>query len=546
MVIGKGEADSFSGVYFSLDPKDGAWPQMLLAPQSFGEDLMTGSVAGIPEAGVYSLRPGAKFPPAEVGIYEDQLLALQRVAHFDFPVRAELTVERGEFSLLQANRAELNGPVLLAFAVEACAAGRISESRLLELIEPFHIRQLFAEEIGDDGDLVEVAQGKSILAKCDVCGRAYFSNDEALRAKSRGEKVILIKQVFMPGDVETGLEVDGIISLDRTGIHAATLARRYGMPVLINVHDQDGGRIVLDGNKLVLPIDAESLTINEGDEIALSSEEGAFYVGSATTVASEVPPEAVGAYQVYKDVALDMFPHQIEGVTALANLASYYRFLGEFERLARLINDWYVLGENVDALAQYFIDTDIGKHLPRLNLFNALSEDNQIRLITDIAERDTEGKAGLGTFILGRMVLAVEREVGEAALAAFLDQFDDHIREKLLDETAKARKYLEVSRVAPPKAKEKEEPRHRRLQNLIDKFGEDWVRKRGLLKGSRYDEIFFLDLLAMNMRVEAIKVLTLEQLGLLRFNVENDLIWEHKPMKVIRNHLADMRRKGEL
>ena len=512
MIVGKAGEGSYSGVFFSLDPKRGGCPQLVIAENSFGEDVMTGEMPS--SAIIRTLRlaeDSGQVPPAEIVANKPALMFLQDI--FCSPVRVELTVQRGVLALLQANPAVLNGPVVLAYTVQKYLDGKISAAQVLELIEPFHVRQLYADEIVSKDRLTMVARGTSILSKFDVCGKAYFSNEAALAAKAKGEKVILIKELFRPGDVSTGIEVDGIISLSQTGIHASTLARNHGLPVIIDVKDFNGQKIVIKDDKISLPVSGKIFEIEEGDAIALSSEEGALYVGEAIALPSELSQEAKSDFEVYQGIVLRTDAEEITSLAGLTNAISFLSFIDRQDKVSQIVNAWFE--SRFEEVTDFFAATDVGKHLLRLNMFKTLSKDNKIALVRLILIKNEPNSRSFGTFILGRLVLAVQQEAGDAGLKEFLDGFAEAEQSFLREEVIKAKQYLEISRVPE---KRPDQPETLRIER--DDFIENLARRIGS---------------------ERLAGLTLEQIINLRRFWDLDPDPLHKPHKVI---AAALRKTG--
>ena len=358
-----------------------------------------------------------------------------------------------------------------------------------------------------------VARGTSILSKFDVCGKAYFSNEAALAAKAKGEKVILIKELFRPGDVSTGIEVDGIISLSQTGIHASTLARNHGLPVIIDVKDFNGQKIVIKDDKISLPVSGKIFEIEEGDAIALSSEEGALYVGEAIALPSELSQEAKSDFEVYQGIVLRTDAEEITSLAGLTNAISFLSFIDRQDKVSQIVNAWFE--SRFEEVTDFFAATDVGKHLLRLNMFKTLSKDNKIALVRLILIKNEPNSRSFGTFILGRLVLAVQQEAGDAGLKEFLDGFAEAEQSFLREEVIKAKQYLEISRVPE---KRPDQPETLRIER--DDFIENLARRIGS---------------------ERLAGLTLEQIINLRRFWDLDPDPLHKPHKVI---AAALRKTG--
>ncbi|NQT29116.1 MAG: hypothetical protein HQ596_00945, partial [Candidatus Saganbacteria bacterium] len=136
----------------------------------------------------------------------------------------------------------------------------------------------------------------------------------------------------------------------------------------------------------------------------------------------------------------------------------------------------------------------------------------------------------------------IKEEKEEAGFRTFLANFDEDTQAKLLLEMQKAEQYLAISRIAPQERQKKEggsSAAQQKLDFLVESFGKEWCREKGLFGPRANIDIIFLNILLRALPAEKIKTLRPEQLSALQERAERDTIWMHKPVKVIRGLLQE-------
>lgn len=447
---------SFSAVFHTRTPQTGIGSQFSVAERTFGEEIMTGPA-----------RPAAIFPETRPLLREDypefETLrpALVSCEKDEGPLLFELTAQGGEIAVLQMNRPSLAGPAALKVAADMFRTGIIGRKGLIELVEPYHLRQLLADKVIVPEVWTPVATGTRILPRGDVCGQIYFSEEKALAAKSSGEKVVLCKEDFFPKDVDVMIEVNGLVSIAGAPIHVAEIAFRYGITALAGL--SEGGRSPeIKGDKLVF---ASGKEIQEGEFIVLSSESESLYVGQAETQQTpfalafmgtiepeELSPDDRSLWESFQLLSAELGKVElcdIEDARALSNLNNMLTFIGKAEKAKQLVNAWFDAHPN--ELVQFFLNTRIGKHKGRLEVFKRLSLDNQEKLIRGILAA-TSSSSGKGTYIIGRLLICLEEEIGSPAYRRFVRKFTPEEEDVLAEEREKAEHYLTISRntISPP------------------------------------------------------------------------------------------------
>jgi len=477
MVLGK-LPNSYSGVFLSREPITGKERQLLMAPQTFGEEIMTGNV--FPQ-----MVEGTSHPLSA------DFMKLETV--FRAPVSIEIAMERGMHACLQANELTLSGKVVFEVARKMLEEGKIQRKDLLNIIHPVHLKQIFAPRVILEDYVRPFARGTFVL-EGEVCGRAYFSQEKALEAKARGEKVILVQQSFLPSDVEVMMDMDGLISLSPSAIHVSEVARRYGIVTIVGVEeDVQWDFLIISSNKrgVCAGRAVELPAVTEGE---LNSKKDAFWEN----------------FESIKKEIVALRTEEIESAERLADLIDILRFLGGNQRKTAMVNDWYK--NNSESLAHYFLQASIGKHRPRINLFNLLKEENQAALIKILVKQIKAGRQR-GVYILGRVLIAFEEQRGKEVYQKFIKTLTPEERKVAKTERKIAEEYLEISQVKTPA-----------------------VGLNEILLPQRSTSINFER--ALEMYGPPKDTLTPEQIENLREAWESDPDPEHKPHKTIRGALA--------
>lgn len=483
MILGKLE-HSFSGVFQSREACEGEGSQLIFANQTFGGEIMTGSIR--PEVMIFSDKMAIL--PVSGGVYElyDRFMSLE--GEMKSPVTLELTEERGSLAVLQMNKTSLSGPAVLKVAIDMYQRGKLERKDLLEVIQPYHLRQLFFDTIVIPEDLKPVASGISMLPRGTICAKVYFSKDGALAAKAMGEKVILAQEDFSPTDVEVMIDMNGLICISPAAFHVTEIARKYGIVSLVAINQGNVVPFIEDG-KLIIP-GKDGFVIREGEYVVISSERKELYLGKAETKPAKLAMflmgmgKLSGEEQVLWEKLLT-YMEQVEKITLeevqdaglLANLANILCFMNRKERAKKFVNNWFEC--YTERLVKHFLNTQIGEHKGRINLFKLLKDKNIEKLVHLIVHA-LSGSQKKGVFILGRLLENFEAERGNKAYSEFIDKFSDDERKVLREERNKTKIYLEVSEI-PPKtqAMKKIRPATRDifLESLKSHLGEAAAKK---------------------------------------------------------------------
>jgi len=415
--------NAYVGVLNSRNTQSGMGFELHTAHNIFGEEMMTGT-AGF-DSSVFDDKDAIKnkFPAIyhflpSLGDLEEQ---------FESPVTIEFGVEATAshqfFALLQLNRTGMSGQAALISAVDMHKAGTISRQRVTELIRPYHIKQLTSNtiELEDLKELKPFCSGVSVLPQTAVSARVYFSSGAALRAKSRGERVCLCKNTFLPTDSAVMREMDAIISMTWAAVHVVTICQSLGIPALLSL--EKNGVTSQPGSGLINPDGDE---IREGDWITISSRKNEIYVGAAKPKPSKLlKPGRLLRYMKGEHLILD--EEERKSFASLSYAFRYYQLLnrnieydqtstlnelirlanfelrGEPEEARQLVNGWF---DNHELLyMEEVLKSDIGDHLSQSNVFEMLTLDRKIMFFKQaLAKCSREHISGYaaGAFMLGR------------------------------------------------------------------------------------------------------------------------------------------------
>ena len=443
MVCSVREERSYVGVLYSRNPMSGSGFELETAMGTFGEDIMTGSV----ETTRTDFNDPEEIREAFPSVFTFMPLVRKLEQEFQFPVTIEFAAESGActeiFALLQLNQTGMTGRAAFISAVDLHKAGIVSRKRTTELIQPYHVKQIESDTIDSHSfqDLYRFGQGISILPRSAICARVYFSAEEALKAKRRGESVCFCKQTFAPTDTVVMQEVDAILSLTSAAIHVVTICQSFGTPALLSL-ERDG--VTLKPSPRL--VNAEGVEICEGDFVTISSRRQALFKGKARFQparfvrylqgqASELTEDErrafedmAYAYRYYFKLVSTLRQEQVTSLWELIRLVNLeLRSKGEEAR--QLVRAW------CDSHEQLYVDevlnSALGDHLNQHRVFDMLSADQKIRFFAkalDRCERErlfgfTAGAFMLGRFISTALPVVFWRAFGPGKIALLLNEW---------------------------------------------------------------------------------------------------------------------------
>lgn len=423
MVWTIGNEESYPGVLYSRHSRTGKGSQIESYRNIFGEEIMTGDVTSDDRA--YTNRDDIKdeFP----AVYHFHPLLAKIEERYKSPATIEFAVETRPrrvslFSVLQLNRSELTGRAALISAIDLLREGRIQEHDVIDIIKPYHLRQIVSASI-DDRSLQRLelfGKGLSVLPRTAITAVLCFSIGKAREVAARGEQVCLCQERFVPEDTITLNEVHAILSMTPAAIHVVTACRGYGIPALLDLHNY-GIRHIVNGESHTL-VNQEGLELHELDHITISSRQQTIFKGSADFKPARFTKflhgEAVrlsdeerqfflemkSAYERYQEIITSKQASVIDDVDKLARLIRL-ELQDKPETAKGLVNNWF--NDHADLYLNQVLESKMGSHQDQSRVFNLLSPTHKTEFLRTVADRCIQQHlSGLkaGSFMLGRFV----------------------------------------------------------------------------------------------------------------------------------------------
>lgn len=410
--------DSYPGVLYSRHSRTGLGMQIESLPNIFGDKIMTGLI-DTRDQEFFSRKELLNAFPA---IYHFEPLLWELEKKLSSPVTVEFAAEtRGNrylFAVLQLNTSELTGRATLLSSIDLYQNKVIDAKRVVELVKPYHLNQIFSDRIDDRSFrfLKFFTKGVSILPRTAVSARIFFSPTKALEAKRHGDKVVICRESFIPADTLVMGEVDGILSLTPAAIHVVTACRGYGVPAFLNL-EKFGVKLL--GNMLV---NKEGVKIKEGEFITISSKRQKIFIGKASfkqarfqnylqgeKLEMEPKEERVfinmsRAFRVYDKMVENL---QLQQIVKLDELTKLVRtnLRNKPEKAKDFMNSWF--DSNVDLYVQQILESELGSHQDQHKLYKMLTLQRTIlffqKIIPTCRKQNKKGFSA-GSFMLGRFL----------------------------------------------------------------------------------------------------------------------------------------------
>ena len=419
MVWTIGNNDSYPGVLYSRHSRTGEGKQIESYRNIFGEEIMTGDVTTEDRAYTNRNEIRQHFP----AVYHFDPLLKKLESRYKTPVTIEFAVESRPhqlslFSVLQLNASEMTGRAALISAIDMVNEGLIDDHFVLDLIKPYHLRQIVSASI-DDGTISELeffGHGLSVLPRTAISARLCFSVAKAHEYKSKGEHVCLCQSHFVPQDTITLNELDAILSMMPAAIHVVTACRGYGIPAFMDLQSYG---IRIDGNSIV---NADGLTITEGEMLTISSKRQSIYKGQAAFKPARFTKYIEGndvdltdeermffnrmkeAYQKYQQIVTSSEVSYISDISKLARLIRC-NLQNQPKKAAAIVNTWFE--QHPEEYVEGVLQSRMGDHNDQGRLFDLLTVGNKVDLFRQLFCRcRANNLSGLsaGSFMIGRFV----------------------------------------------------------------------------------------------------------------------------------------------
>lgn len=443
--------DSYPGVLYSRHPRTGLGIQIESVREIFGEEIMTGTIHAEQREYFDRNEIMEEFP----AIYHFTPMLPKLEVKLRSPATIEFAVESFEgislFAILQLNMSELTGRSTLLTALDLYQKKIISKKRVIQLIRPYHLRQIFSERIDDLSlkSLTLFGYGVSVLPRSAVSTKIYFSMAKALEVKKKGEKVCLCKENFIPSETIFMAELDAILSMNPLAIHVVTACLGYGIPAFINLKNH---HMNLAENAIT---NDTGMIIQEGEWITVSSKHHCIYIGKANykparfqkylegkSLKMEEKEEKVfinmaKAYGSYQEI-LDTL--KTEEAMTLPDLVKLIRndYDQQPQKAVEFVNGWFDV--HMDYYCTEILKSGIGSHLDQHKIYSLLSTERRIlffRSMIRLCQKDMLSGFSAGAFMLGRFLC-------QPHPLAFWRAFDSSSIVFLLNEHILFGKYMQV------------------------------------------------------------------------------------------------------
>ena len=447
MVWTIGNNESYPGVLYSRNNHTGRGSQIESYRNIFGEEIMTGDVSS--EDTAYTHRDSIKeeFP----AVYHFHPLLVKLEERYKSPVTIEFAVETRPqqvslFSVLQLNMSELTGRAALIAAIDLLREGRIGEGDVMNIIKPYHLRQIVSAAIDERSlqKLQTFGRGLSVLPRTAITAQLCFSPAMARELSEKGLQVCLCQERFIPEDTIILNEVQAILSMTPAAIHVVTACRGYGIPALMDLHNYGIRMEVRDGETLL--VNEQGVTLKELDHITISSHEQTIYKGVAdfrparfskflhgenvTLAENEVQyfNEMKSAYEVYQEIITSGQASVIDSLDKLARLIRI-DLQDRPDTAKGIVNNWYQ--DHSDQYIRQVLESRMGSHQDQSRVFTLLNNGRKVHFFQQVAKVCIEnGLTGLkaGSFMIGRFVsrplpVAVWNRLNDQTVAFLLNEY---------------------------------------------------------------------------------------------------------------------------
>lgn len=285
MVFGNMGEDSATGVAFTRDPSTGEkkfYGEFLVNAQ--GEDVVAGIRTPVPIDQLGKVLPEAYKQLTD--IYKKLEL------HYRDMQDIEFTIEKKRLWMLQTRNGKRTAKAALQTACDMIDEKLITTDEALLRIDPAALDQLLHPTLDPKAEKTLLARGLP-ASPGGVSGAIIFSSEEAVDAREKGQKVILVRIETSPEDIAGMIAAQGILTT-RGGMtsHAAVVARGMGKCCVAGCAD-----VEVDYNAKTLKV--KGYVLKQGDIITLDGGTGEVYKGEVKTM----PPELSGTFDRIMELA---------------------------------------------------------------------------------------------------------------------------------------------------------------------------------------------------------------------------------------------------
>ncbi len=278
MVFGNTGEESATGVAFTRNPATGEnkfFGEWLTNAQ--GEDVVAGLRTPNPLNEDTKTEDTNHLPSLQdtmPEIYNELFNIKNRLEkHYSDMQDIEFTIEEGKLWMLQTRVGKRNGVAAIKMAVNMFNEKMIDKNTAIMRVNPNQLDELLHPALDKASEESATKLTKGLPAgPGGAKGRVVFTADDAEEWKTRGEKVILVREETSPEDVH-GMHAAEAILTARGGMtsHAALVARGWGKCCIVGC------------NELNISVEKKQLTVGEvvvkeGDWITMNGTLGVVYL----------------------------------------------------------------------------------------------------------------------------------------------------------------------------------------------------------------------------------------------------------------------------
>jgi len=268
MVFGNMGDRSGTGVAFTRNPatgEDKVFGEFLMNAQ--GEDVVAGIRTPLSIDDLDAIMPAVYKQFMETtAILENHYRDMQDI---------EFTIEDEKLYILQTRNGKRTAKAAVNVAVDLVEEGKITKEESVNRIDPHMLEQLLHPTFDENEIKNHELLAKGLPASPGAAsGSIYFNAEDAIEAKEKGIKVILVRQETSPEDIGGMINSEGILTA-RGGMtsHAAVVARGMGKCCVAGCQE-----IRIDEHAKILRVKDKVLV--EGDVISLDGTTGNIYLGN--------------------------------------------------------------------------------------------------------------------------------------------------------------------------------------------------------------------------------------------------------------------------
>ena len=304
MVFGNTGEESATGVAFTRNPATGEnkfYGEWLTNAQ--GEDVVAGTRTPNPLNEEIKTPDTKNLPSLEISMPESyqQLVDIRKMLenHYTDMQDIEFTIQEGRLWMLQTRSGKRNGAAAIKIAVDMANEKLIDRKTALMRVKPEQLDELLHPNLDPENEKKATVLAKGLPAGPGAAsGRIVFTANDAEAWRSRGEKVILVREETSPEDVH-GMHAAEAILTAKGGMtsHAALVARGWGKCCIVGCGDMH-----IDLKKREAQF--RNVVLKEGDWITMNGTVGKVYTGQLSLLPSD--PATHDEYKILMSWADDV------------------------------------------------------------------------------------------------------------------------------------------------------------------------------------------------------------------------------------------------